>query len=207
MATHSSILAWRIPWTEEPGGLQSRAGHKSRDTTEATEHVCTGLRQHRGSPQQLCPQREGATLEVRSQARGSPRYIRGVSRCSQTGQGLLGLLWAQGLSPDLEQFGKNYEKSSSETDLILPAPPGTLSGHRAYWWEWGTAIPRPVPALRALLMDSPQVLPNCRPISRLSLRGGAPHLRKLPTQGHAALIQTGLCDQPPGQWRNSRKLK
>ena len=31
MATHSSILAWRIPWTEEPGGLQSmglqRGGH------------------------------------------------------------------------------------------------------------------------------------------------------------------------------------
>ena len=24
MATHSGILAWRIPWTEEPGGLQSR---------------------------------------------------------------------------------------------------------------------------------------------------------------------------------------
>ena len=33
MATHSSILAWRIPWTEEPGGLQSR-GHKESDTTE-----------------------------------------------------------------------------------------------------------------------------------------------------------------------------
>ena len=31
METHSSILAWRIPWTEEPGGLQSmgsqRVGH------------------------------------------------------------------------------------------------------------------------------------------------------------------------------------
>ena len=31
MATHSSILAWRIPWMEEPGGLQSmgsqRVGH------------------------------------------------------------------------------------------------------------------------------------------------------------------------------------
>ena len=26
MATHSSILAWEIPWTEEPGGLQ-RVGH------------------------------------------------------------------------------------------------------------------------------------------------------------------------------------
>ena len=27
MATHSSILAWRIPWTEEPGGLQSTGLH------------------------------------------------------------------------------------------------------------------------------------------------------------------------------------
>ena len=31
MATHSSIIAWRVPWTEEPGGLQSmglqRVGH------------------------------------------------------------------------------------------------------------------------------------------------------------------------------------
>ena len=30
MATHSSILAWRIPWTEEPGGLQSMGLHKVR---------------------------------------------------------------------------------------------------------------------------------------------------------------------------------
>ena len=28
MATHSSILAWRIPWTEEPGGLQSMASER-----------------------------------------------------------------------------------------------------------------------------------------------------------------------------------
>ena len=38
MATHSSILAWRIPWAEEPGGLQSiesqRVGHDS-----VTEHA------------------------------------------------------------------------------------------------------------------------------------------------------------------------
>ena len=33
VATHSSILAWRIPWTEEPGGLQSM-GHKESDTVE-----------------------------------------------------------------------------------------------------------------------------------------------------------------------------
>ena len=29
-ATHSSILAWRIPWTEEPGGLQPIGLHKVR---------------------------------------------------------------------------------------------------------------------------------------------------------------------------------
>ena len=35
MATHSSILAWRIPWTEEPGGY-SPWGHKESNTTEMT---------------------------------------------------------------------------------------------------------------------------------------------------------------------------
>ena len=30
MATHSSILAWRIPWTEKPGGLQSTGSQRVR---------------------------------------------------------------------------------------------------------------------------------------------------------------------------------
>ena len=30
MATHSSILAWRLPWTEEPGGLQSTGQQRVR---------------------------------------------------------------------------------------------------------------------------------------------------------------------------------
>ena len=32
MATHSSILAWRIAWTEEPGGLQSLGSQRIRHT-------------------------------------------------------------------------------------------------------------------------------------------------------------------------------
>ena len=40
MATHSSSLAWRIPWTEEPGGLQSmelqRVGHDGATNNCAT---------------------------------------------------------------------------------------------------------------------------------------------------------------------------
>ena len=34
MATHSCILAWRIPWTVESGGLYSPWGHKKVDKTE-----------------------------------------------------------------------------------------------------------------------------------------------------------------------------
>ena len=33
MVPHASILAWEVPWTEDPGGLQSM-GHKESDTTE-----------------------------------------------------------------------------------------------------------------------------------------------------------------------------
>ena len=41
MGTHYSFLAWKIPWTVKPGGLQSM-GHKKLDTTEQlnTQHTC-----------------------------------------------------------------------------------------------------------------------------------------------------------------------
>ena len=42
MATHSSILAWRIPWTEEPGGLQSMGWQRVRHnwvTNTFTYHI------------------------------------------------------------------------------------------------------------------------------------------------------------------------
>ena len=37
MATHSSILAWRIPWMEEPGVPESIWGRKESDTTEGLD--------------------------------------------------------------------------------------------------------------------------------------------------------------------------
>ena len=36
MAIHSSIFAWRIPWTEEPGGLQSWGGKESNTSEQLT---------------------------------------------------------------------------------------------------------------------------------------------------------------------------
>ena len=41
MATHSSVLAWKIPWTEEPGGLQSRGVGKSQTELRAAHQLCT----------------------------------------------------------------------------------------------------------------------------------------------------------------------
>ena len=46
MSTHSSILAWRIPWTEEPSGLQSmwsqRVGHDRATNIFTLEYVDLG---------------------------------------------------------------------------------------------------------------------------------------------------------------------
>ena len=39
MAIHSSILAWKIPWTEEPGGL----GPRGRKELDMTKHACTSV--------------------------------------------------------------------------------------------------------------------------------------------------------------------
>ena len=50
MATHSSILAWKIPWTEEPGGLQSmgsqRVGHSGVTNTLRAESYVDVAAEH-----------------------------------------------------------------------------------------------------------------------------------------------------------------
>ena len=38
MATHSSILAWEIPWTEEPGGLKFRGPQRVRHDSATKQH-------------------------------------------------------------------------------------------------------------------------------------------------------------------------
>ena len=51
MATHSSILTWRIPWTEEPGGLQSMGLLRVRqDWSNLTGQGTLGCREHTPLP-------------------------------------------------------------------------------------------------------------------------------------------------------------
>ena len=51
MATHSSVLAWRIPWTEEPGGLLSMGSQSRTQLKQLSTHVCI-LREGNGNPLQ-----------------------------------------------------------------------------------------------------------------------------------------------------------
>ena len=63
MKTHSNILAWEIPWTEKPGGLQSMESQRVKDTAERLDSIkhapssrawtCTVLRQPRLPSQRL----------------------------------------------------------------------------------------------------------------------------------------------------------
>ena len=43
IATHSSILVWRIPWTEEPGGLWVMGSQRATDMTEQLTLTCKSL--------------------------------------------------------------------------------------------------------------------------------------------------------------------
>ena len=53
MATHSSTLAWRIPWTEEPGGLQSMGSQSRTELSDYHTHT-----QELRSPVMECSQKE-----------------------------------------------------------------------------------------------------------------------------------------------------
>ena len=44
MATYPSILAWRIPWTEEPGGLQSMVSQSQTQLKQLSMHACVSSR-------------------------------------------------------------------------------------------------------------------------------------------------------------------
>ena len=78
METHSSTLAWRIPWTEEPGGLQSMRSQESErlsnyttTTTYGTEGLSTCSSSHSwpvaglgSDPRPSWPQTPACTLAI-----------------------------------------------------------------------------------------------------------------------------------------------
>ena len=82
MATHSGILAWRIPWTEEPGSLYTPWGHKELDTAERLTPSLSDVGNpplHLGAPVEPVFWRQGLCLPP---PRPACRRIKRVSACS-----------------------------------------------------------------------------------------------------------------------------
>ena len=71
MATHSSVLAWRIPGTEEPGGLPSMGSHRVRhDWSDLAQHSTAILRNEGKLDEwKLAPEMKKLTLKIKLPAR------------------------------------------------------------------------------------------------------------------------------------------
>ena len=71
MATDSSVLAWRLPWTEEPGGLQSMGSQSRTGLKQLSRHVfrpdTAGRRKHSFVLLQVSSQVEAAVVKTPSQ--------------------------------------------------------------------------------------------------------------------------------------------
>ena len=65
MATHSSILAWKIPWTEEPRGLQSRGSQTVGTTEQLTLTEFVGSRPDRSLLQTVTPALSSSRVNIR----------------------------------------------------------------------------------------------------------------------------------------------
>ena len=88
MEIHSSILAWRIPWTEESGGLQSigseRVEHDWSNSMHACTHVCPSLgRPFKGNCSCPCPNTRSFYLLV------TVHYINILRGCLLESAGLM----------------------------------------------------------------------------------------------------------------------
>ena len=126
MATHSSVLAWRIPGTGEPGGLPSM-GSQRVGTTEATWHSVASLRKHRRSlwPLGLCYKTErlynSALAPRTSLSRAAQKHTPEAGRApGPRGAGALtpaGTLWERFLNS-----GRHFLSLEKPAGLVLVRP-------------------------------------------------------------------------------------
>ena len=124
MATHSGNVAWRIPWTEEPGGLQSiglkRVGHNWRDLAHTARWWITfnfKILLHRVTPWELCSRwNEGST--------GPKGKVGGW------------LNWGGGLGMRRDEGSQHGGRSCWDQQLWIKMKRKTVE------WDWGQCLGR-----------------------------------------------------------------
>ena len=131
MATHSSILTWRIPWTEEPGGLQSIGSRKVGHNWATKQRQKKSRQFLQGLPRLQFQIHPRLTLHAENGSRG---HFLAVS--SFIHQGDTELLWAEARGPELFKAsrwsrcvarGANAQLSPLQPQVVLwIRRPGTL---------------------------------------------------------------------------------
>ena len=133
MATHSSILAWRIPWTEEPGGLQST---RSQGIGRDCAHACSTLTNHPMSP---APAQIfffflswGSKNRLLTHARGwfSLAWEEFGLLCSQCPQYLCSLLLIKSLPSEKALYLENLSQPTLRPWHLILITALMLAGHR-----------------------------------------------------------------------------
>ena len=124
MATHSSILAWRIPWTEETGGLQSMGAKRVVHDSVTNTHI-------------LCPQAPGPSLlhvhrgfQLNADLLSSPVGCLAPVIPSLFKHLTIYLVSRESLIPSLHPALHTPLGHHQQAPTALPAPPGTPY-HRA----------------------------------------------------------------------------
>ena len=78
MATHSSILAWRIPWTQEPGGLQSKGSQRVRHDLVTKQQISKvnelSFSNENYKKETVCKNDQNKGFLVRT-GEGAPRFV------------------------------------------------------------------------------------------------------------------------------------
>ena len=129
MAANSSILAWRIPWTEEPGGLQSMGWQRVRhdQTTCTAQHLWIFFPAERGPAP---PQRTFASLSCR----GSCPPSKAKFKCASG-------------NPSLQPFTMTGYKP---VDIaVVPGTPASVTGQNSPSPKAPWTAPSPHPSAKA----------------------------------------------------------
>ena len=107
--SHSSVLDWRIPWTEEPGGLRSIGSHRVRH--DRSDLACTGRQQGGGGP-----------LSATSVCGSEGRWVR---------EEVLSFLYCHSVKKQLQR-----QQKSSSVFRGLVTTPVCVEGQGQQQWLW-----------------------------------------------------------------------
>ena len=152
MATHSRILAWKIPWTEEPGGLQSTELHRVNWSDLACMHAAAAAAKSLQSCPTLCDPLDGSPT-------GSPRPWDSPGK--NTGVGCHFLLQCMKVKSEIE-VTQSCLTLRDPMDCSLPGSsvhgiyPDTASKEQKWftheWWTWQQRARRKLPSFALLLL-------------------------------------------------------